>query len=389
MPTHPSLPDLLWDTRESPAVVRLTGDWTLIHYPRLHHLVERSRDAAPVHRDAGVSAPWRIDLSGITNLDTAGAERVCALLGPALHPYIEHPDCQLDAARKALLGTVLQANGEIAVADIAPRPSAARELLGRIGASVMEIAAKTRDLLGFSGITLQALAVNLLQPARWRPTALVAQIEQCALNAVPIVALLTFLVGAVVAFLGATVLAGFGASIYTVHLVAFSFLREFAVLLAAILVAGRTASAFTAQIGSMKANEEIDAIRMLGLNPVDILVIPRVLALLVSLPILTFVGMVSGIAGGAFICAVSLDISPTMFLSMLHDRIPLRHFLLGMSKAPIFAFFIAIIGCMEGFRVSGSAESVGRHTTSAVVQSIFVVILLDALAALFFMEMGW
>ncbi|CAM5568051.1 Intermembrane phospholipid transport system permease protein MlaE OS=Stutzerimonas stutzeri OX=316 GN=CXK95_06960 PE=3 SV=1 [Stutzerimonas stutzeri] len=146
-----------------------------------------------------------------------------------------------------------------------------------------------------------------MRPQRWRPTPLVAHIEQTGLDAIPIVALLTFLVGAVVAFLGATVLADFGASIYTVTLVGFAFLREFGVLLAAILLAGRSASAFAAQIGSMKANEEIDAIRALGLSPVELLVLPRVLAMLITLPILTFIGMLSGILGGAVVCVLALD----------------------------------------------------------------------------------
>ena len=154
-------------------------------------------------------------------------------------------------------------------------------------------------------------------------------------------------------------------------------------------MAGRTASAFTAQIGSMKANEEIDAIRMMGLSPIDLLVLPRMVALLISMPLLTFVGMISGIAGGAMVCALALDIPPVMFLTLMHQDIELRHFIVGMIKAPLFAYVIAIIGCLEGFKVSGSAQSVGEHTTSAVVQSIFIVILLDALAALFFMEMGW
>jgi phospholipid/cholesterol/gamma-HCH transport system permease protein len=245
------------------------------------------------------------------------------------------------------------------------------------------------QLLGFIGVTLESLARNLPRPHRWRITSLTAHIEQTGLDAVPIVALLTFMVGAVVAFLGSTVLADFGASIYTVDLVAFSFLREFGVLLTAILIAGRTASAFTAQIGSMKANEEIDAIRTLGLDPVELLVLPRVLALLISLPLLTFLAMIAGLIGGGVVCALVLDISPVMFLSLFKADIQVRHFLVGLVKAPVFAFLIAVIGCLEGFKVSGSAQSVGEHTTSSVVQSIFVVILLDALAALFFMEMGW
>ena len=192
-----------------------------------------------------------------------------------------------------------------------------------------------------------------------------------------------------VVFLGTTVLFDFGASIYTVDLVAFAFLREFGVLLAAILMAGRTASSFTAQIGAMKANEEIDAIRALGLNPVELLVLPRVLAMLISLPVLTFIAMVCGIIGGALVCSLELNISPRLFLTILQRDISLTHFLVGISKAPVFAFVIAVIGCLEGFKVSGSAQSVGEHTISSVVQSIFMVILLDALAALFFMEMSW
>jgi phospholipid/cholesterol/gamma-HCH transport system permease protein len=213
--------------------------------------------------------------------------------------------------------------------------------------------------------------------------------EQTGLDAVPIIALLTFMVGAVVAFLGSTVLADFGATIYTVDLIGFSFLREFGVLLTAILMAGRTASAFTAQIGSMKANEEIDAIRAMGLDPIELLVLPRVMALLISLPMLTFIAMMAGLIGGGVVCAVTLGISPPMFLSLLKEDIAVRNFLVGMVKAPFFAFLIGVIGCLEGFKVAGSAQSVGEHTTSSVVQSIFVVILVDALAALFFMEMGW
>jgi len=149
------------------------------------------------------------------------------------------------------------------------------------------------------------------------------------------------------------------------------------------------ASAFAAQIGAMKSNEEIDAIRTLGLSPIELLVLSRVLAMLITLPILAFIGIVSGIAGGLVVCSLALDISPTMFFTILQRDIPLNHFLVGVGKAPVFAFLIAVIGCLEGFKASGSAQSVGEHTTSSVVQSIFMVILLDAVAALFFMEMGW
>jgi phospholipid/cholesterol/gamma-HCH transport system permease protein len=168
----------------------------------------------------------------------------------------------------------------------------------------------------------------------------------------------------------------------------FAFLREFGVLLVAILLAGRTASAFTAQIGSMKVNEELDALRTQGLDPVQMLVVPRMFALLISLPLLTFLAMLAGICGGAVVAVFSLDISLLRFIHITQD-VPIRHFMLGLGKAPIFAVVIALIGCLEGFKVEGSARSVGEHTTSSVVQSIFTVILLDAIAALFFMEMGW
>jgi phospholipid/cholesterol/gamma-HCH transport system permease protein len=270
----------------------------------------------------------------------------------------------------------------------APRPPSWLDGIAQFGALVHTGWQNFLLLAGFMGLVLTTLFGVVLHPRRWRITALVTQIHHTGLNAVAIVALLTFLVGAVVAFLGATVLANFGASIYTVNLVAYSFLREFGVLLTAILLAGRTASAFTAQLGSMKVNEEIDALRTLGLNPVEILVVPRILALLITLPLLTFIAMISGIIGGAVVGLFSLDISLARYLAIVQE-VPVRHFFVGMAKAPIFAFMIALIGCLEGFKVQGSAQSVGEHTTSSVVQSIFIVIVLDAVAALFCMEMGW
>jgi phospholipid/cholesterol/gamma-HCH transport system permease protein len=161
------------------------------------------------------------------------------------------------------------------------------------------------------------------------------------------------------------------------------------VLLTAILLAGRTASAFTAQIGAMVSNEEIDAIRTLGLDPVDLLVIPRLLALLLTLPLLTFVAMVAGLLGGMSVGAFSLDIPPQAYLARMQDTIELRHFLVGMSKAPVFAIVIGLIGCLEGLQVKGTAQSVGERTTSSVVQAISLVIVLDAIAAIWFMHMDW
>ena len=365
---------------DSSGQLHLLGDWTLRHYAALQ---------AGLKQAAGQGAARSLDFSALQTLDTVGAQVLCEWLGDdGIQSALS--DAQgLSDERRQLLQTVARAMGRLQKPEPPPRHWLLTDVLERVGLSTERFFRQARDLLGFIGLTLETLFFNVLRPSQWRVTSIVAQLEETAFNAVPIVALLTFLVGAVIAFLGATVLADFGATIYTVNLVGFSFLREFAVLLTAILMAGRTASAFTAQIGSMKANEEIDALRAQGLNPMLILVIPRVLAMLLAMPILTFIGMVAGIFGGALVCALTLDISPTMFLDIFSQDIELRHFILGMAKAPVFAFLIAVIGCQEGFKVSGSAQSVGEHTTSAVVHSIFIVILIDALAALFFMEMGW
>ncbi|MFP6862561.1 MlaE family ABC transporter permease [Pseudomonas sp.] len=381
MSTAPFITPLESSRTDAPSGLRIGGDWTLPHYASLEAEVLALRGT--------LNSAASIDLQDLGALDTAGAALLVELLGSQRLAQLANDAPGLASERRALLQAVGSAIADAGDAQPAKRIPAWREFFGQIGQAVEELWQQGVALLGFIGMTLAAMFALLLRPGRWRITSLVAHLQQSGLNAVPIVALLTFLVGAVVAFLGATVLADFGASIYTVDLVAFSFLREFGVLLTAILMAGRTASAFTAQIGSMKANEEIDAIRTLGLSPMELLVLPRVFALLIALPILTFIAMLSGILGGAVVCALSLDISPAMYLAMLQENIALKHFVVGMAKAPVFAFLIAVIGCLEGFKVTGSAQSVGERTTSSVVQSIFVVIVLDALAALFLMEMGW
>jgi phospholipid/cholesterol/gamma-HCH transport system permease protein len=350
-------------------VVVAAGDWTIAAAPVL------AAEVAALARRHGRSL--RVDASGIARLDTSGARLLLDLAG-------ERGVDGLDATRRALVDAVAEA--DVAVKGPPPADGGLVALLARTGAAAEQVARDAWQLLGFIGLVLATLARCLFVPRRWRLTSLAFHLEQTGLDAVPIVVLLNFLVGAVVAFLGATVLKDFGATVFTVELIGYSFLREFGVLLTAILIAGRSGSAFTAQIGSMKSREEIDAIRTLGLDPVEVLVLPRLLALLVALPALAFIAMLSGIVGGALVCALSMDISPTMFVTRFHDLAATRHFWVGMSKAPIFAFLIASIGCLEGFKVSGSAESVGTHTTSSVVQSIFVAILVDALAAIFYME---
>ncbi|NLY34049.1 MAG: ABC transporter permease [Alcaligenaceae bacterium] len=360
----------------------IQGDWTLDNFVALEKLSNR-------YKKQPLPEKISLDSSRLGMLDTVGASRLIQLLGQEKTRLLLLADSQLPAEKKALIQTVAQALDLTNAGMQKSETGAISPFFGKIGYAITAVWQQLISLLGFSGLTLEALFRLLWHPRQWRFTSVVSQVQTSGLNAVPIVMLLTFMVGAVIAFLGATVLADFGASVYTVHLVAFSNLREFAILLTSILMAGRTASAFTAQLGSMKVNEEIDALRASGLNPVYLLVIPRVLALLVSLPILTFLGMISGILGGMAVCALSLDISPVMFIDIISENVAARHFWIGIAKAPVFAFVIAVVGCHEGFKVDGSAQSVGEHTTSSVVQCIFLVILLDALAALFFMEMGW
>jgi len=348
----------------------LQGDWTLeCLSERLARVDELKRAAAQ-----------GFDASGIGRLDTAGAIILLDVIGGdggigKLHG--------LQPRHDELLRKVVAANARVPEEK---HENAFLDLLARIGESTTTIWRNAVRLTAFAGQVLEAMARIVVTPRRWRPTALAAQIEQTGFTAVPIVSLLTFLVGCVVAFLGARVLRDFGATVYTVELIGYAFLREFGVLLTAILVAGRSGSAFTAALGSMKSREEIDAIRTLGLSPIEVLVVPRVLALLISLPVLTFIGMMAGLVGGCVVCIWVLDVSPVMYITRIYEMVPVQHFWVGISKAPLFAFLIACIGCLEGFKVSGSAESVGQHTTSSVVQSIFVVILIDAFAAIFFME---
>lgn len=357
------------------ARLRLAGDWTLAQLEAARRVLR----ALPAEIDTAT-----VDASGIQALDSAGALLLLERLAPAGGGDALSRLTGLRAHSATLLKMVAEQDSR--PVETLRVEGGLRALLGRIGAALEAEWRQTVALLGFIGLVLATLGQILRGRRRLRLTATVFHMEQTGLDAVPIVALLSFLIGSVVAFLGATVLRDFGAALFTVELVSVSFLREFGVLLTAILLAGRSGSAFTAQIGSMKAREEIDAIRSLGMDPVELLVVPRLLGLLLMLPLLSFLAMLAGIVGGALVGSFALDISAGMFIARLHEMTDIRHLWVGLVKAPVFAFLIAVVGCLEGFKVAGSAESVGRHTTSAVVQAIFLVILFDALFAIFFMQ---
>ncbi|AFJ47204.1 ABC transporter [Shimwellia blattae DSM 4481 = NBRC 105725] len=357
--------------------ISLSGDWTLANFRAIEQEIARLQQRYPrIH--------WHPD--GLAALDTSGASLITRLPG---NTDITSWQGQLPAQQYNLLALMERARKESPALPPSPPVNPFLAWLSGIGKTTSGVWQALTELLSFMGQVLATLVASLWRPSRWRITPLLAGIETGGVNAIPIVALLTFLVGAVIAFLGASLLTRFGAGHYTVSLVVFAFLREFAVLLTAIIVAGRTASAYTAQIGAMKASEEIDALKVSGLDPVEILVLPRVLAMMVALPALTFIAMICGIAGGIVVCLGSLDMPLALILSLIQENIDVRHFYVGISKAPVFAFIVAIIGCLQGFNVRGSATSVGEKTTTSVVHSIFMVILLDAFFALFFMEAGW
>jgi phospholipid/cholesterol/gamma-HCH transport system permease protein len=257
-----------------------------------------------------------------------------------------------------------------------------------IGENVAGFGAAFVDFTSLLGLFVSRLGRAIIRPKEFRLTALVHHCESVGLQAVPIVALMAFLIGVVLAFQGAAQLREFGAEIFVVDLIAISILRELGILLTAIIVAGRTASAYTAAIGSMKMREEIDAMRTLGIDPAMALVVPRVLALVITLPILGLIANFAGLIGGGLLSWIELGISPAMFATRLVTDTDTSHAFVGLSKAPVFAILIGIIGCQAGLSVGNTTESLGRKTSSAVVAAIFAVILADALFSIFYQEIG-
>ncbi|MBL8699218.1 MAG: ABC transporter permease [Alphaproteobacteria bacterium] len=258
----------------------------------------------------------------------------------------------------------------------------------RTGRASFEFAHAAADLLAFFGLVLVTLGRSLLRPTRFRVTALFAHVERIGLHALPILGLLSFLIGVVLAYQGADQLRIYGAEIFTVNLLGVSVLRELGILLTAIMVAGRSGSAFTAEIGTMKVNEEVDAMRTLGLDPIEVLVLPRIMAMLIALPLVAIYADIMALAGGAIMAMAVLEISLSQFLAQLSDAVVASTFWVGIVKAPVFAFLIGLVGCYEGLQVSGSAESVGRRTTKSVVESIFLVIVADAAFSILFSFLG-
>jgi phospholipid/cholesterol/gamma-HCH transport system permease protein len=327
-----------------------------------------------------------IDLSAVTAMDTAGAwlvERTRARLA-AGGGTVELEGAQPDHLR--LIERVRQAG--------TPEPIGRRryptltDVVARLGKATLDSLARGGELLSFLGAVVLTWARLWYRWDRIRFTSLVSHIEQVGLNAMPIVGLITFLVGVVLAYQGVDQLRRFGAEVFTVDLVAISVLREMGILLTAIMVAGRSGSAFTAQIGTMQVNEEVDAMRTMGLDPIEVLVLPRVMALVIAVPLLTFFANIMALVGGGLMAILLVDLTPVQFINQARQAIGLWTFWVGIIKAPVFAFIIGMVGCFEGLKVKGSAESVGRLTTQSVVESIFLVIVFDAMFSILFSYIG-
>jgi phospholipid/cholesterol/gamma-HCH transport system permease protein len=349
-----------------------SGDLTLARLGDLpRRLAERSGG------DVGT-----IDVSGVERMDTVGAlillklaedsgasitgasgqtEQVLKQVGDAHQPIKMRPD---------KIGSVERVLGEIGAATI----TAGRTLLG---------------LLGFFGGVCVSFVNTIIHPSKFRLHAVVQRFEVVGVSALAIIGLMSFLIGIVIAQQGSVQLAQFGAQIYTINLIGRLTMRELGVLMTAIMVAGRSGSAFAAQLGTMKLTEEIDAMRTIGVSPTEALVLPRVYAGVLMMPLLGFYASILSILGGGLFCWISLGIPPVTYIQRIREVVPMTDVYVGLIKAPVFGLIIALSGCFQGMQVKGNAEEVGTRTTAAVVQAIFLVIVLDAFFAVFFTQIGW
>ena len=356
-------------------VARCSGDWTVRHLGELP--VRLSRQPWP-------AGELRLELAQVTRMDTGGAWVLQRLL------------LQLERGGRtvSLHGLSPEASGLLELvrhtaAALQPAPPPYQPgLLEGLGMQSVVGARNTLGLLAFIGQMATAGLRLLLNPLRIRWGEIIYELGEAGYKALAIVGLLAFLLGIVITYQGGVQLRQYGASIFVADLVGLSMLRELAPILTAIIVAGRTGSAYTAQIGTMQVTEEVDALRVMGIQPMDLLVLPKVLALIIALPLLTVYADIMGVFGGMVMASLQLDIAYNTFLDRLEVALTLESYMVGVGKAPVFAAVIAALGCYQGFQVSGSAESVGRRTTVSVVQSILAVIVIDAAFSVAFSYLG-
>ncbi len=365
----------LVDTADGPKAV-LAGDWTATS------IGEAARDLSDAIVEKAASS---LDITGVGRLDTAGAFAV-------IRAADGHIDPGGISGRPESLRLLELVGAAAAVKPVArPPPRGFHEMTIRIGKGVFNLGGEIFETLVFVGHLLVAAGRTFVylftNPRRVRWAPIVSLMERAGLDAIPIVATTSFFIGAVVGLLGANMLRQFGAEVFAVELIGIAVLREFNIIITAVLLAGRSASAFAAELGSMKMNQEIDAMQVLGVDPFEALVFPRFAALLLTIPLLTFVATLAGLFGGLLVTWTALDLGPSFFLQRIVDNVGVTQFWIGLSKAPVMAAVIAGIGCRQGLEVGGDVESLGRRVTAAVVHAIFAIILIDAIFALIYMEL--
>ncbi len=368
-----SPPQAVLNTAGRGTGLTLSGEWTVLYIAAV------ARQLKDLNLPAGGQVD--IDADAISLLDTAGARLIVELENRIKAKGGVAATLMSQPTHQDLLKRMREVAQDLPKAD---RGSKFIFVLNHMGEVLYEQSREALKLLSFSGHMLTCLGNSIIRPARIRFTSLVSHMEDTGVNAVPIVSLLAFLIGLVIVYMGSAQLAKFGAQVFAVNLLEIATLRELGPILTAIVVAGRSGSAFTAQIGAMKSNEEISAMRVMGLEPMELLVIPRVLGLMVMMPILIIVADLAGIIGGAIASYTTMDLDFAAFATRMQETANINNFYVGLVKAPFFAAAIALVGCFHGYQVTGSAESVGRLTTTSVVKSIFLVIIIDAVFAIFF-----
>jgi phospholipid/cholesterol/gamma-HCH transport system permease protein len=355
------------------------GEWTVRDAPRLDSELRRL--------DLTGASEATINGSGISRLDSAGAWLLVRTKRDLEQSGIPVREFVLPEIYAPLLNTIEQEHNAPPV--VMEQRHGFLALVERVGRATVETGQQGYRMLGYLGRFTIELMEAIFQPrGNLRVAALFTQIEEIGINALPIVGLLAFLIGIVMAYQGADQLRRFGAEIFTINLLGVGILRELGGLVTAIIIAGRSGSAFTAQIGTMKVNEEIDALQTIGVNTFDVLVLPRVLGLIIALPFLTFYADVMAMIGGAVMCYFDLGITVPAFMRQLHEAISMNTFMVGIIKAPVFAMIIGLVGCFEGLQVERNAASVGKLTTRSVVEAVFLVIVIDAGFSILFSILG-
>lgn len=361
--------DFHFEKRDRGATAVLTGDWTV------DSLAGTGSGLSGALRREGAGL---LDLSGVGRIDSAGALAIVDAVGGPPDP------AAVEASPQVSRLLALVADGVRAPVAAKQTSYSFIEMMDRLGRGLIGVGQEFYDNMAFFGHLLTAVAREARHPARIRWAACFSLAERAGLDAIPIVFVTTFFIGAVVAFVGASALAAYGAKVMVINMVGWTVLREFNIIITAVLLAGRSTSSFAAEIGSMKMNQEVDAMQTMGVDPFEALVLPRFVAMLVTIPLLTFVATIAGLAGGVVVSWAALDIEPVFFLTRLVDIVGATNFWIGMSKAPIMALIIAGVGCRQGLEVEGDVESLGRRVTSAVVHAIFAIIMIDAAFALLY-----